>query len=207
MDVLAGTQRSPGLLEVASRSDRASTREQGLGEVQPRVAAAFPGAGLQQFVEIVELGRGSGAGERLVQVGVAQVNHAEHQLRLRAALGIGAGKDVFEHARRLLVAALLVELHRRIHRVVGAMYWRARDQGHCERCHERGGEQPGGQRTRADNAARHGVGPLSFARYTWSHCSTWARNAITPLTEQVTSWFILVPVRTSVLARLSTSTT
>src|SRR6267154_1282238 len=194
-----------GLLEVASRSSRASAREQGLGEVQPRVAAAVPGAGLQQFVEIVELGRGSGAGERLVQVGVAQVNHAEHQLRLRAALGIGAGKGVFEHARRLLVAALFVELHRRIHRVVGAVYRRARDQGHCERYRERGGEQTGGQRTRADNAARHGVSPLSFARYTWSHWSTWARNAITPLTEQVTSWFILVPVRTSVLVWLSTS--
>ncbi len=109
------------------RSARVSTREQGLGEIQARVAAAAFGAGLEQLVEIIQLGRGGGTGERLVQIGVAQVNHAEHELRLRPALGIGAGKRVFEHARRLLVAALLVELHRRIHRVVGAMYRRARD--------------------------------------------------------------------------------
>src|SRR5712675_1019845 len=143
--------------------------------------------------------------QRLGEVGVAQVNHAEHELRLRAAFGIGAGKGVFEHARRLFVAVLLVELHRCIDRIVGAASRRARDQGHRERYHERSGEQARGQRARVDNAARHGVGPLSFARYTWSHWSTWARNAITPLTEQVTSWFILVPVRTSVLVWLSTS--
>src|SRR5437660_4727358 len=113
------------LLEVAPRFGRVSAREQGFGEVQPRVAAAVFGARFEQLVEIIDLGCRGGAAERLVQVGVAQVNHAEHELRLRPALGFEAG--VFEHARRLLVAALLVELHRRTHRVVGAMYRRARD--------------------------------------------------------------------------------
>src|SRR6185503_9560966 len=72
---------------------------------------------LGQPVEIVELGRGGGARKRRMQVGVPQVDHAERELRLRPALAVEAG--ILEQPPRLLVAALLVELHRRIHRVVG----------------------------------------------------------------------------------------
>ena len=97
------------------RLARVAAREQRLGEIQPRVAAAAFAAGPGEPFEIVELGRCGGARESLVQVGVAQVNHAEHQVRLRPALAVEAG--VLEQAGRLLVAALLVELHRRIDRV------------------------------------------------------------------------------------------
>src|SRR5207249_1092793 len=81
------TRVGADLLEMARRRGRVSAREQRLGEVQPRVAAAVLGAGLEQFVEIIQLGRSRGAGERLVQIGIAQVNHAEHELRLCPALG------------------------------------------------------------------------------------------------------------------------
>jgi hypothetical protein len=126
-----------------------------------------------------------------VQVGAAQVDRAEDELRLRAVLVIEARERVLQAACRLLVAALLHELGRDAHGIVG----RAR--------RRRGGE--GDERNEHETGATHGLASFSFARYTWSHWSTWARNASTPCAEQVTSWFILVPVRKSVLARLSTS--
>jgi len=104
-------------LEVPRRLARIAAREQRLGEKQPRVAAAPFAAGPGELVEIVELRRGGGAREGLVQIGVAQVDHAEHELRLRPALAVEA--RLFDEARRLFVAALLVELHRRADRVVG----------------------------------------------------------------------------------------
>src|SRR5439155_18643768 len=133
LETLLDTRVGADLLEVAPRFGRVSAREKRFGEVQPRVAAAVFGARLEQFVEIIQLGRSRGAGERLVQVGVAQVNHAEHELRLRPALGVGSSERVFEQPRSLLVAALLVELHRLTYRVVGAAYARAHAEGHRER--------------------------------------------------------------------------
>ena len=144
---------------MARRRGRVSAREQRLGEVQPRVAAAVLGAGLEQFVEIIQLGRSRGAGERLVQIGIAQVNHAEHELCLRPALGVGSSERVFEQACSLLVAALLVELHRRTHRVVGAAYGRAHAQRHRERHHEQRREQRGERQANTGKTARHGVSP------------------------------------------------
>jgi len=76
------------LLEMPCRFARVSPREQRLGEVQARVAAAAFGSGLEQLVEIVELGGRGGARQRLVQIGVAQVDRSQHELRLRPALGV-----------------------------------------------------------------------------------------------------------------------
>src|SRR6185503_8846523 len=103
-------------LEMPRRFARIAAREQRLGEIEPGISAAALAAGLAQLVEIVELRRGGGARKRLVQVGAPQVDHAEHQLRLRPALAVETG--VFQQPPRLLVAALLVELHRRRDRVV-----------------------------------------------------------------------------------------
>jgi hypothetical protein len=80
-----------------------------------RAAAALFAAELRQLVEIVELGRRRGARECLVQLGVAQIGHAEHELRVRAGV-----RGFLQHARGLLEAALLIELQRHVDRVVAA---------------------------------------------------------------------------------------
>jgi len=132
------------------RFARVSPREQRLGEVQARVAAAAFGSGLEQLVEIVELGGRGGARQRLVQIGVAQVDRSQHELRLRPALGVEPRQRILERARRLLVAALLEQLHRRTHRIVG----RARGRAEREPRDDRDGER---------ERAAHGFASLSFA--------------------------------------------
>jgi hypothetical protein len=146
VDSLVGAE----MREVARRLARTAGREQRLGEIEARVAAAAFLAALGELFEVVEAGGRGGARERLVKIRLAQVHHAEHELSLRP----GSAR-LLQQARGLLVAALLVELHRHVDDVVA---------GACPAHKTEAGE------TRGECSPKHhGAGSRSFATYTWSH--------------------------------------
>src|SRR5439155_11723387 len=153
-------------------------------------AGARPANGGERF-QVLQLHRCGRLRELSMELGGPEIDDTEGERGGRLPGRVERGQRRLQRAGGVPVVTLLVELRR------------ARD-GVVRRPRRRRPEHREGHQQRGTPAGHHQS--FSFATKIWSHWSTSARNAITPSTEQVTSWFIFVSVLTRRLVPRTRST-